>query len=33
MNNIQASDYFNYILRKIPYCEKQEDYQKLLPFN
>ncbi|QEN03355.1 hypothetical protein EW093_01085 [Thiospirochaeta perfilievii] len=33
MNNLSVIDYFNYILRKIPYCEIKEDYQKLLPFN
>jgi len=33
MNNLSVIDYFNYILRKILYCETQEDYQKLLPFN
>ena len=33
MNDLSVLDYFNYILRKIPYCTDQNDYQKLLPFN
>jgi transposase len=33
MNDLSVLDYFNYILRKIPYCITQDDYKKLLPFN
>lgn len=33
MNNLPVIDYFNFILKKIPYCSSTEDYTKLMPFN
>ena len=33
LHNLSVYDYFSHILRKIPYCESQGDYEALLPFN
>ncbi|HUX20887.1 MAG TPA: transposase domain-containing protein, partial [Spirochaetia bacterium] len=33
LQKLEVYDYFNYILRKIPYCESRTDYEALLPFN
>lgn len=33
MNNLSVYAYFYFILRELPYCEKQRDYEKLLPYN
>ena len=33
LQKLEVYDYFNYILRKIPYCESCTDYEALLPFN
>lgn len=34
LHSLPVYDYFSrYILRKFPYCESQEDYEALPPFN
>jgi hypothetical protein len=33
LQNLSVYEYLHYILRSIPYCESQEDFQALLPFN
>ena len=33
LQNLSVYDYFYFIFRQLPYCEKTADYEKLLPFN
>jgi len=32
MNNLPVYAYLYFIFRKLPYCEKQSDYERLLPY-
>lgn len=33
MNNLNIYDYLYFVLRELPYCETQSEYEKLLPYN
>ncbi len=33
MNNLPVYAYLYFIFRELPCCEKQSDYEKLLPYN